>query len=96
VYYKEAVAALVVYDITRPKTFEAVPKWKADLDTKVSLPDGQPIPVVLLANKVRSIFSFFLFRGFFRVDRRRISGRACAVFFFPVHDLTACESWFAF
>ncbi|KAF9087369.1 rab32, member RAS oncoprotein [Mortierella sp. GBA35] len=52
VYYKEAVAALVVYDITRPKTFEAVPKWKADLDTKVSLPDGQPIPVVLLANKM--------------------------------------------
>lgn len=51
-YYKEAVAALVVYDITRPNTFEAVPKWKADLDTKVSLPDGQPIPVVLLANKV--------------------------------------------
>ncbi|KAF9922092.1 rab32, member RAS oncoprotein [Linnemannia zychae] len=52
VYYKEAVAAFVVYDITRPKTFEAVPKWKADLDTKVALPDGQPIPVVLLANKM--------------------------------------------
>ncbi|KAF9132990.1 rab32, member RAS oncoprotein [Mortierella sp. 14UC] len=52
VYYKEAVAALVVYDITRPNTFEAVPKWKADLDTKVCLPGGQPIPVVLLANKM--------------------------------------------
>ena len=53
VYYKEAVAALVVYDVTRPKTFEAVPKWKADLDSKVSLPGGEPIPVVLLANKVQ-------------------------------------------
>ncbi|KAF8923110.1 P-loop containing nucleoside triphosphate hydrolase protein [Dissophora ornata] len=52
VYYKEAVAALVVYDVTRPKTFEAVPKWKSDLDTKVSLPNGEPIPVVLLANKI--------------------------------------------
>ncbi|KAG0368498.1 P-loop containing nucleoside triphosphate hydrolase protein [Gamsiella multidivaricata] len=52
VYYKEAVAALVVYDVTRPKTFEAVPKWKSDLDTKVSLPGGEPIPVVLLANKI--------------------------------------------
>ncbi|KAF9434800.1 rab32, member RAS oncoprotein [Entomortierella beljakovae] len=52
VYYKEAVAALVVYDVTRPKTFEAVPKWKADLDSKVSLPGGEPIPVVLLANKI--------------------------------------------
>ncbi|KAI9234207.1 MAG: P-loop containing nucleoside triphosphate hydrolase protein [Podila humilis] len=54
VYYKEAVAALVVYDVTRPKTFEAVTKWKADLDSKVSLPSawgGGPIPVVLLANK---------------------------------------------
>ncbi|KAG0230747.1 ras-related protein rab-32-like protein [Mortierella sp. GBAus27b] len=52
VYYKEAVAALVVYDVTRPKTFEAVPKWKSDLDSKVSLPGGDPIPVVLLANKI--------------------------------------------
>ncbi|KAF9178461.1 rab32, member RAS oncoprotein [Haplosporangium sp. Z 767] len=51
VYYKEAVAALVVYDVTRPKTFEAVSKWKADLDSKVTLPGGDPIPVVLLANK---------------------------------------------
>ncbi|KAF9397764.1 rab32, member RAS oncoprotein [Mortierella sp. AD011] len=51
VYYKEAVAALVVYDVTRSKTFESVPKWKADLDSKVSLPGGEPIPVVLLANK---------------------------------------------
>ncbi|KAF9316112.1 rab32, member RAS oncoprotein [Podila minutissima] len=54
VYYKEAVAALVVYDVTRPKTFEAVTKWKADLDSKVSLPQawgGGPIPVILLANK---------------------------------------------
>ncbi|KAG0232872.1 rab32, member RAS oncoprotein [Actinomortierella wolfii] len=55
VYYKEAVAALIVYDVTRPKTFEAVTKWKADLDSKVSLPaswGGGPIPVVLLANKM--------------------------------------------
>ncbi|KAG0046505.1 rab32, member RAS oncoprotein [Gryganskiella cystojenkinii] len=52
VYYKEAVAAFVVYDVTRPKTFEAVAKWKADLDSKVTLPGGQPIPVVLLANKI--------------------------------------------
>ncbi|KAF9966210.1 rab32, member RAS oncoprotein [Mortierella alpina] len=52
VYYKEAVAALVVYDVTRPKTFEAVKRWKADLDAKVSLPcDGGPIHTILLANK---------------------------------------------
>ncbi len=32
VYYKEAVGAVVVYDVTRPVTFEAVRKWKQDLD----------------------------------------------------------------
>lgn len=28
VYYKEAVGAFVVFDITRVGTFEAVTKWK--------------------------------------------------------------------
>lgn len=51
VYYKEAVGALVVFDVTRVSTFEAVTKWKNDIDAKVMLPDGKPIPVVLLANK---------------------------------------------
>ncbi|KAF9986383.1 rab32, member RAS oncoprotein, partial [Modicella reniformis] len=53
VYYRE-VAALVVYDVTRPKSFEAVKRWKADLDSKVSLPaawGGGPIHIILLANK---------------------------------------------
>ena len=52
-YYKEAVGALVVFDVTRVTTFEAVTKWKNDIDAKVMLPDGKAIPVVLLANKVR-------------------------------------------
>lgn len=51
VYYKEAVGAFIVFDVTRAATFEAVVKWKLDLDTKVQLPDGSPIPCVLLANK---------------------------------------------
>ncbi len=29
--------------------------WKADLDSKVLLPNGKPIPAVLLANKVRTV-----------------------------------------
>jgi len=56
VYYKEAVGCFIVYDITRPSTFEAVERWKKDLDSKVSLPDGSRIPCVLLANKVCSVF----------------------------------------
>eukprot|EP00730_Choanoeca_flexa_P015707 TRINITY_DN7274_c0_g1_i1.p1 TRINITY_DN7274_c0_g1~~TRINITY_DN7274_c0_g1_i1.p1 ORF type:complete len:178 (+),score=46.18 TRINITY_DN7274_c0_g1_i1:94-627(+) len=51
VYYKEAVGAFIVFDVTRVSTFEAVQKWKADIDNKVFLPDGSKIPVVLLANK---------------------------------------------
>ncbi|XP_071957862.1 ras-related protein Rab-32-like isoform X2 [Antedon mediterranea] len=51
VYYKEAVGAFIVFDVTRVSTFEAVAKWKNDLDSKVQLPNGSNIPVVLLANK---------------------------------------------
>ncbi|CAO3698151.1 unnamed protein product [Rhizopus microsporus] len=54
VYYKEALGAIVVYDITRPQTFEGVTRWKKDIDAKVALPDawgGGQIPVILLANK---------------------------------------------
>jgi len=53
VYYKEAVGAIVVFDVTRSATFDAVQKWKNDIDCKVVLPpDDRPIPVVLLGNKI--------------------------------------------
>lgn len=55
VYYKEAVGAFIVFDVTRAATFDAVQKWKQDLDSKVQLSDGSPIPCILLANKVRTI-----------------------------------------
>ena len=35
VYYKEAVGAFIVFDVTRTSTFEAVQKWKKDIDQKV-------------------------------------------------------------
>ena len=41
-----------MFDVTRLSTFEAVQMWKQDLDNKVLLPNGKPIPAVLLANKV--------------------------------------------
>lgn len=52
VYYKDAVGALISFDVTKHQTLEAVKKWKEDLDFKVTLPDGSPIPAVLVANKV--------------------------------------------
>jgi len=51
VYYKEAVGAFIVFDVTRTATFEAVQKWKQDLDNKVQLPNGNKVPCILLANK---------------------------------------------
>mmetsp|Transcript_36927 Transcript_36927/g.47079 ORF Transcript_36927/g.47079 Transcript_36927/m.47079 type:complete len:209 (+) Transcript_36927:96-722(+) len=52
VYYKDAFGALIVYDASRPSTFDDhVEKWKKEIDEKVKLPDGQNIPIVLLANK---------------------------------------------
>eukprot|EP00732_Lithocolla_globosa_P007447 Lithocolla_globosa_v1_NODE_9534_length_694_cov_6.644757.p1 type:complete len:210 gc:universal NODE_9534_length_694_cov_6.644757:637-8(-) len=51
VYYKEANACVIVFDITQRRTFQAVIKWKKDLDSKVHLPNGEPIPCLLLANK---------------------------------------------
>jgi len=51
VYYKDAMGAFIVYDVTRTSTFEAVAKWKKDLDSKVTQPNGDPIPCILLGNK---------------------------------------------
>ena len=52
VYYRDAVGAFVAFDVARAATFEAVEKWKHDLDDKLFLPSGLPIPAILLANKV--------------------------------------------
>eukprot|EP01117_Protostelium_nocturnum_P015186 TRINITY_DN5857_c0_g1_i2.p1 TRINITY_DN5857_c0_g1~~TRINITY_DN5857_c0_g1_i2.p1 ORF type:complete len:194 (+),score=11.46 TRINITY_DN5857_c0_g1_i2:111-692(+) len=51
VYYKQADAAVIVCDITNRQTFSAVQRWKADLDNKVQLENGDPVPAILLANK---------------------------------------------
>jgi len=53
VYFKEAVAAFIVFDVTRVTTLECVKKWKTDIDNKVKLSDSEKsIPVILLANKI--------------------------------------------
>ena len=52
VYYKDAVGCLMVFDVARPGSLEAVLKWKNDLDSKITLVDGTKLSCVLLANKV--------------------------------------------
>lgn len=51
-YYRGAVGAFVVFDVSRAATFEGVEKWKEDLDSKLLQPTGEPIPAILLCNKV--------------------------------------------
>lgn len=34
VYYRYAIAAVIVFDVTRPATFDAVMKWRDDLNSK--------------------------------------------------------------
>jgi Ras-related protein Rab-32 len=53
-YFHRARGAIVVCDVTREGTFEAVAQWKTEIDTWASNHDdgsGGPLPVVLLANK---------------------------------------------
>ncbi|KAH0789664.1 Ras family protein [Histomonas meleagridis] len=52
VYYQEASAAFVVFDVTRMATLEAVSEWKKDIDSKVFTDEGKPIPCMLLGNKI--------------------------------------------
>lgn len=35
VYYRDADAAVIMFDLTAQRTFDAVSKWKADVDDKV-------------------------------------------------------------
>eukprot|EP01116_Phalansterium_solitarium_P008835 TRINITY_DN227_c0_g1_i7.p1 TRINITY_DN227_c0_g1~~TRINITY_DN227_c0_g1_i7.p1 ORF type:complete len:212 (+),score=11.81 TRINITY_DN227_c0_g1_i7:93-728(+) len=47
VYYKNAQAALILFDLTSRRTFEGVKKWKRDLERVLPV----DMPVVLLGNK---------------------------------------------
>lgn len=51
VFFKDASAACIVFDITSRKSFEKVADWKNEVDTKVHKEDGKPIPSLLVANK---------------------------------------------
>ncbi|XP_057369389.1 eukaryotic translation initiation factor 2-alpha kinase 3-like [Daphnia carinata] len=50
-FYRKAVGAFVVTDVTQPNGFEAATLWKKDLDTKLRMHDDSLVPSVLLINK---------------------------------------------
>lgn len=45
------MASFIVCDNTRPETLENVAKWKKQIAEKTLLPNGKPLPVILLVNK---------------------------------------------
>ncbi|VDN94937.1 unnamed protein product [Brugia pahangi] len=51
VYYKDAHGAIVVFDCTRQNTYDGALRWKSDLDSKITLATGKPLPCILVANK---------------------------------------------
>lgn len=88
VFYKGAMGAVVVFDITKSSTLEAASAWKQDLDSKVYLNSERPVPAVLLANKcdmtgrdrdlVSSLDSFCKDNGF--MGWFETSAKVCVVF----------------
>lgn len=54
VYYQNTAGAMILFDLSCPNSFRAVEQWKRDLDEKVMLPNGDPVPCLLIGNKVRN------------------------------------------
>lgn len=52
VYYRDAVGALLVYDVTNSQSLKSLEQWWKNACAIVMKKNGQPIPAVLLANKV--------------------------------------------
>ncbi|XP_047458986.1 ras-related protein Rab-7L1-like [Mugil cephalus] len=50
-YCKGALGCVVMFDVTSSSSFLNCRQWKQDLDKKAMLPNGHPIPCILLANK---------------------------------------------
>ncbi|XP_011813113.1 PREDICTED: ras-related protein Rab-7L1 isoform X2 [Colobus angolensis palliatus] len=50
-YYRDASACVIMFDVTNATTFSNSQRWKQDLDSKLTLPSGEPVPCLLLANK---------------------------------------------
>lgn len=51
IFYRDAVAALVVFDWARVGTLWGCSEWKRDIDSKVTQADGTPLPCILIGNK---------------------------------------------
>ncbi|NWZ97570.1 RAB7L protein, partial [Nesospiza acunhae] len=81
-YYREASACVIMFDVTNSSTFSNSQKWKQDLDSKLALPDGSPVPCLLLANKVGSLRGLRFWGGFCKTQPEKGPNQT-QEFFFP-------------
>lgn len=51
IYYRGTLGCVLMFDVTNSSSFLRCLQWKLDLDSKAMLPDGAPVPCILLANK---------------------------------------------
>ena len=40
-----------MFDSTIQGSLDSVKRWKDELDSKITLPNGKPLPIMILANK---------------------------------------------
>jgi hypothetical protein len=50
IYYKDSHGCVVMFDLTNGNSF--INTQRRDVDSKYALPDGRPIPCLILASKV--------------------------------------------
>ncbi len=51
-FYKDTAGCIIVFDESRATTLHGAAKWKADFDTKVNYDPNNPVPCILVGNKV--------------------------------------------
>ncbi|PSN49802.1 Ras-related protein Rab-7L1 [Blattella germanica] len=51
IYYKDSNGCVIMFDSGNKNSLMNTIKWKKDVDSKCTLPDGTPLPCILLANK---------------------------------------------
>ncbi len=52
VYLRGAHGALIIYDITRPSTFDSVFEWAGMVTDTVTLQNGKQLPIMVIGNKI--------------------------------------------
>lgn len=56
-FYRGAAGCLVVYDQSKIGTLNGAVKWKEDFDEKVNFGEANPVPCILVGNKVQIYLS---------------------------------------